>query len=353
MDGKEKNTKHPALSKVLWSILFLAIAVVTIYIIVTQNRSFSFRDFLLYIKYSDFLPLLAAIICMFGFIIFEALAIRCACKPFDHKASIVNGITYSSADIYFSAITPSATGGQPASAYFMIRNGISATAATAALLTNLMMYTLAIIVIGALSFIIAPKLFFSYDILPRVFIILGIIIQLGLAGFFMLMIKNEVFLNKICTGIINFLCTIKLCRNKEKWMNKINNVMSDYGECLKLIKTHKRMMVKLFVFNVLQRISLVSVTMFVYIAAFGWGSSVKVWAMQGFAIIGSNSVPIPGAMGVADYLMLSGFVQFMSEQAATNLELLSRSLSFYFCIILCGIWVLVSYLISRGRKKKC
>ena len=37
--------------------------------------------------------------------------------PTKHKDAFV----YSAADIYFSAITPSASGGQPASAFFMIK----------------------------------------------------------------------------------------------------------------------------------------------------------------------------------------------------------------------------------------
>ena len=60
------------------------------------------------------------------------------------------------------------------------------------------------------------------------------------------------------------------------------------------------------------------------------------------AILGYNFIPIPGAMGVADALLLDVFGSFLGNaQAAANLELLSRSISFYLCVLLCGISFLV------------
>ena len=71
--------------------------------------------------------------------------------------------------------------------------------------------------------------------------------------------------------------------------------------------------------------------------------------MQSFAVLGSNCVPIPGAMGIVDYLMLDGFRAFLPGQQAVNVELLSRSLSFYSCILICGITVLLHYWAYKRR----
>ena len=75
--------------------------------------------------------------------------------------------------------------------------------------------------------------------------------------------------------------------------------------------------------------------------------------MQGYVVLGSNFVPVPGAMGISDYLMLDAFGNIMDESAAVNLELLSRSFSFYICVFLCGIATLVGYrMVTRREKKK-
>ncbi|MFR2128888.1 MAG: hypothetical protein ACLS4M_06675 [Eubacterium ventriosum] len=46
------------------------------------------------------------------------------CGTFGYKRPFRKCLVYSSSDIYFSAITPSATGGQPASAYFMMKDKV-------------------------------------------------------------------------------------------------------------------------------------------------------------------------------------------------------------------------------------
>ena len=82
---------------------------------------------------------------MCGFFVFEALALKVLCKTFGYKISFRKSLVYSSSDIYFSAITPSATGGQPASAYFMMKDKIPGAATTIILLVNLTLYTTSII----------------------------------------------------------------------------------------------------------------------------------------------------------------------------------------------------------------
>ena len=60
--------------------------------------------------------LAAAAGCMFLYIFSEAAAVATACRPFGPRIRMGRGLAYAASDIYFSAITPSATGGQPACA---------------------------------------------------------------------------------------------------------------------------------------------------------------------------------------------------------------------------------------------
>ena len=46
-------------------------------------------------------------------------------------------------------------------------------------------------------------------------------------------------------------------------------------------------------------------------------------------------MPIPGAVGAADYLFIDGFGSLVKD--SISIELLSRGISFYCCIIICGI----------------
>ena len=89
---------------------------------------------------------------MLGFILFEGFALVVLRRAFGYRRGVWSGYIYSASDIYFSAITPSATGGQPASAYFMIKDGVPGMVVTVTLVANLFMYTLSIIAIGFVCF---------------------------------------------------------------------------------------------------------------------------------------------------------------------------------------------------------
>ncbi|MBQ6320258.1 MAG: flippase-like domain-containing protein, partial [Lachnospiraceae bacterium] len=110
----------------IWSIVAVVLAALSIWTVVQQTRDYSFDDFNNYISGADPLWIGIAIICMAAYILFEGLALLSILKAFGYKRSVNKGIIYSAADIYFSAITPSATGGQPASAFFMLSDGVPA-----------------------------------------------------------------------------------------------------------------------------------------------------------------------------------------------------------------------------------
>ena len=144
-----KNNKK----QIIWSLIFIALIVLTVWVIVKQNESFSIEGFINYVSAAKWQWIALAFLCMVGFIVFEGLAVLQLCKAFGYKEKVKRGIVYSAVDIYFSAITPSATGGQPASAMCMMQDGIPGAVTTIVLLLNLTLYTIAIIVIGAVCFI--------------------------------------------------------------------------------------------------------------------------------------------------------------------------------------------------------
>jgi len=110
-------------------------------------------------------------------------------------------------------------------------------------------------------------------------------------------------------------------------------------------------MLRSYLFNLMQRTSQILVTVCCFRALGGRASLTgDIFAMQSFAVIGSNCVPVPGAMGVVDYLMLDGFEAFLPSDLVVSMELLSRSLSFYGCVLLCGLIVLLTAMKKRkGR----
>ena len=340
-ERSEQSNKKP--HRALWTVVFIAIAGLTVWAITSQNKNFSMKEFTEFLTNSDPLWIVMAFLGSFGFIFFEGAALLCICKALGYKRKTANGYIYSAADIYFSAITPSATGGQPASALFMIRDGIPASIVTVSLILNLVMYTFAILALGILSFILAPSLFLEFALPSKLLIIVGIVALSGLAAVFLALIKKPFLLHSICDKLLRLLAKLKIVRKLEKRQKKLDAWIESYHECALAVSGKTSMLVKAFIFNLLQRASLIFVTVFSFLAGGGSPSEIKdVFVRQTMVVLGSNCVPIPGAMGVADYLMLDAFSQMIADPfAVVNLELLSRTVSFYFCVVICGISIAV------------
>ena len=349
---KAKNLK----TRLIWSVVFVAIAGLTIWTIVSQD-GFSLSTFLSFLKSMDPWWLTAAFLAMFGYIYFEGRALLTIVKSFGYKKHSGHGIIYASGDIYFSAITPSATGGQPASAYFMMKDHIPGATVTVALLVNLVMYTFAILIISIISISLSPQIFFGFDAISKTLILIGAIGLIGLAiGFLMILYKSHI-LHKLGNGLINLLTKIKLIRKPERKKEKLSNAIVSYKHNVSQLSEKPTVLFRVLLFNILQRSCGIAVTLFVFLAAGGAASSaIDVWGSQCMVVLGSNIIPIPGAMGVSDYLLIDalGAIGISSTQAF-NLDLLSRAISFYSCVLLCGVAMIIrllSYKAIKNRQQK-
>ena len=335
-----------------WGLLFLVLALLTGCAVILQSKSFSFSQFQHTLWSSSPGWMIAAIAAMLGFILFEGMSLLCIIKAFGYRKSFCKGFLYSSADVYFSAITPSATGGQPASGYFMMKDGIPGAVVTITLVANLIMYTLALLTVGITGFVIKPEIFLHFHLPGRILIICGCMVLSGLTVAFFLMILKPRILEKICEFFLKLGRKLHLVRHEEEKRQKLYRTMEEYRQCANAMADHKMVFVKAYIFNLLQRLSQITVTLFVYLAIGGSTSlAADIWFTQSYVTLGTYSVPIPGGMGVADYLLIEGFGAFFEEAEAVNLELISRGMSFYICILISAITVFLGTIITVKKRK--
>lgn len=339
--------------RIIWFVVFIALVALTFFTLIKQNKSFSAEGFTEYVSSASWQWVALAFAGMLGFIVFEGLAILVICRVFGYKRNFRQGMTYSATDIYFSAITPSATGGQPASAYCMMRDKIPGAVTTIALLINLTFYTIAIIVIGAVCFFVNSGMFANFSIFSKIMILAGFGMQFILLTVFLMLVYKEKIVMKIANVAMKILSKLHLMHNMEKKQKRLEEVEKQYKECAMAIKSHKKPLAIALLFNILQRLSQIMVSVCIYMGFEGNASKIiDVFTAQGFVVLGSNSVPIPGAVGAADYLFIDGFSNIVKDPV--SIELLSRGVSFYCCVIICGIATFAIYLSEglKGMKQK-
>lgn len=339
--------------KIFWAAFSPLLAMLTVWALLKQNQSVSVRDIAHTAAGADKFWFLSAILSSILYIVFEGFALCSILKGAGFRPKLKNGFLYSTADIYFSAITPSATGGQPASAYFMLRDRISGGVTTAVLMLNVMMYTASIVALGIISVILRPASFAKFSLPSKMLIIGGATVQLILTVFFVFVLNNGDFIFNFLKRTISFLGRKKIIRKTKKPIAKLEKAQADYSACSQLFAGNYKLLLKAFLWNLLQRLSQIIVSPLLFIAMGGNAAlSTDVFAKQCLITIGYNFVPLPGAMGIADYLMLNGFSGIMNRDMAFHLEMLSRGMTFYVCVSLSGLITLLGYIIKRRRRKK-
>ena len=326
---KEKSIIQQNLKKIIGVIVVSVFAIITIYT-VFQGSGISLNELTASLKEASWEGILLASVSMLGFIYFEGEALRVLVRHMGYPAKRSHGFVYSAADVYFSAITPSASGGQPASAYFMLKDGIAGTAVI----------------------LIFPEVFLNFSIGCRVLIVAGGLALAGLGIIFYLLLRRQALIESVGTFFVRILRMIHCGRLADKLEKKLEVSIEKYSSLVDVIFDGKRMLWKVYILNLLQRLSQIIVTLFSFAALHGDLRKLpQLLATQIYVVMGSNCVPIPGGMGVTDYLMLKGYQQLMSREAAFQLEMLSRGLSFYVCIFVSLTAVLIGYVTIKRKKK--
>ena len=129
--------------------------------------------------------------------------------------------------------------------------------------------------------------------------------------------------------------------------------MEEYTLCSKMLLGRSSILVESFFWNLCQRLSYFMVTFLLFLAV-GKRSAMAAHAtaVQVLSCVGSNCIPIPGAMGAADYMLLDGFGQILSEENAVTMEMLCRGVTFYGSVSVGLIIVVIGYFIGRRNKAK-
>ena len=339
-------------TKLFWSLFSLLLAGLTIWAVFSQSEGISIGEILENAKDGNKLWLACAVVSVALYIILEGVALCSILKGVGYRRGLHRGILYSTADIYFSAITPSATGGQPASAYFMIADKIPAGVATAVLILNLMMYTLSIVALGIIALLINYRLLFGFRIISIVIIIAGFVVLTIFSIFFLSILRRGDKVFELIRRFLRFLHRKHIIKRLDSKIEKLNKTEEEYMDCARLVSGKTSTMVKAFIWNFLQRACQIAVPVFVYLMTSGpAGKAVSIFASQCLITIGFNVIPVPGAMGIADFLMVDGFTGIVGREEAFKMDMMSRGLSFYICVAVSGIITLFGYIMLKRRKK--
>nr|WP_320954211.1 lysylphosphatidylglycerol synthase transmembrane domain-containing protein [Hungatella effluvii] len=291
--------------------------------------------------------------CMAVYLICEAESIRTLMGAFQTKVPFLRSAGYSFADFYFSAITPSATGGQPMQLYYMTRDGFGFAQSSFSLLTLAAVYQLMVLVYGVVMVIVKYPYVQSQGRLIKWLLLFGIAVN-GICSLgILLVILKRALVERIAMIGITIAVKLRIIKDRKKMERKAEHLIDEYsrgGECF---RKYPLVFVKVVILTALRLTALFMIPYFACLAlGIGDLGPFEFLAVQAILSLAVTAVPLPGSVGASEgsfMLLYSGVV------AAGNvfpMMMLSRGISFYGFLAVSGAATLLLQFWKAGYTKE-
>ena len=351
-DNTEAKKKKSKIKRNIFDVVFLVVVFgLTMYGVF---RGQDYHAVIEGLKQCDLMILVGpCIVLVLAFIMLESVIIKYVFNTLGDKVRLTRCYLYSFVGFFFSLITPSATGGQPAQLIFMKKDKLSVAHSTLVLLLVTIGYKLVLVVLGGIILIIRPERIMVQLQGVEFWIWLGIILNVIFIAALLILVYVPSLARKFLLACIRFLSKIKILKDKQKWLDKTNGMMDRYDDASKYLKSHKIVLFNVFLISVLQRVALFFITVVVYWSFHLHGTPlIDILILQCLISVGADMLPLPGGMGITERLFLAVFEGAFGALTLPAM-ILSRGFSFYIQLGICAVMTVVAYIVvfRIGGKK--
>ena len=333
--------------KYLLNGLFLIALIAGTFYFILRDQEF---DMLIhYISEAKIGWLTLGLIMMLVFVSFESVIIHYLMKSISCAINFIHCLKYSFVGFFVSAITPSATGGQPVQMYYMKCDGVPLTESSLVLMIVTIAYKAVLLLLAAVMLIVNSEFVMAHITGIEFIMIFGILVNVVIIGFLFLLVFRQSFAKKLVGNTILWLGRHGIVKNYHSKIKRILASMSKYNQSAAYLKSHKKIIFNVFIITTIQRLSLFAITWAIY-KAFGLSgvSAFEIITLQLIISLAVDNLPLPGGLGVSEGIFLLFFEEIFTEKYLTAGLLLSRGFNYYAIIIIGGI---VTAIAQLTRKK--
>ena len=252
---------------------------------------------------------------------------------------------------FFSCITPSASGGQPAQIYFMRKDKIPMSISALILMIVTITYKMVLVVIGAAVLIIRPRRIMIY-LNPIIgWCYLGLILNVICVGILLMLVYNSKAIRTVCINVLEFINKIIKIKRKDYYIEKIESSMKQYEDVAVFIQGQTIVLFMVFLMTLFQRTLLFFITYLVF-RSFGFKSvsAVKIVTLQAMIVVAVDMLPLPGGMGISEKLFFMVFRPICGRKLILPVMIASRGLSYYTELILSAVMTVAANFIIVDKE---
>lgn len=323
--------------------LFILLILLTFYIIFKNNN---IEDIIKTISSLNINYIIIAIICSSTFAIFEGMNIGRSLKLMDYDINFMASIKYALVGLFFSSVTPSASGGQPMQVYYMHKDGIEVSHSSLSTLMNLASFQFVTVTMAIIGYISQHKLLVNSLGNIKYLVLLGIILNFLV----MLGILIAIFSKRFIGKLIDFICFV-LTKIKYRKVDRFKRYaicqVKEYRQCAKYFKKSKFTILKTLMTTTIQIILFYSIPFCIYKAFNLTGHSYfTVFMLQAILYISVSALPLPGAVGVSESAFIIIYNKLFPTKFLSSAMIVSRGISFYLLVFGSGMIIAILYLLA-------
>ena len=342
------KTKKKAIFNTVFLILIFSITVYMVF------KGEDLGEIIHTVRQADPVYLLVSVVCVVLFILGESVIIFYMMRTLGAKVKMGHCALYSFVGFFFSCITPSATGGQPAQIYYMKKEKIPIPVSTLVLMIVTITYKMVLVVIGLGLMIFGRGFIRTHMYEIRHIFYLGTGLNVFCVASMLLLVFHPVLARSILVKGMELLEKMHLMRHKSTRIEKLNASMDQYHTTAVYLKDHMMVLVNVFAITLFQRFALFTATWFVY-KAFGLSgtNAFVIILLQSVISVSVDMLPLPGGMGISEKLFSMIFEPVFGSTLLIPGMILSRGLGYYTELLISAIFTIVAnFTIGRNLRKK-
>ena len=300
--------------------------------------------------------LLPALGCVAAFIWGEAVVIWLMLRSCGQRLGPGRCFLISAVGFFFSAVTPSAGGGQPMQVYFLRREKVPVPISAVTLMSVTITYKLVLVITG-LALALFRLDFLRAHLGGMMFLFwLGLALTAGFTALLLTLIFHPHLARVLAERTLGLLEKLRILRRNDARRERLLASMDKYHETAGYFRTHMGLMGLVQIITFLQRFALFTVP---WLVSRAFGLAGRSWlalaALQAVISICADMLPLPGGMGISEGLFLTVFAPVFGENVLPAM-VLSRGTDFYCRLLLSAVFTAAAALVlgrhrSRGPER--
>lgn len=336
--------------KIPWGLLYVLLTVVILLVFGLVNQEFVGMVSVIANLSFGFVAL--AVLLTGVFLVFEGEIIRLLLHCQGERVSFWTTLKIGLIGIYYSYITPSSTGGQPAQIVYLLRDKVSAGNSAAVLFVKFFAYQFSFVFCSVLSLLhMYPVLLAeSPNLIP--IIIVGILIN-GLWIIVIPLLFCAPVLHGLCGLAVRLLEKCTFLKKRALFIEKVRTFENDFSSYTAKFKSKMRYVLLAVLLSIPQVVLQMSVLCVVFRAFSCDAPYLELLCMQTMLQAAVCFVPLPGASGAQEFGFSMFFKPYFSSgDVLYTAVLVWRFFTYYLIVILGALLVVLDQLLYNRKRRK-